>query len=57
MTYCAYCGVRPVSPWYTWTCAQCVFKCGDCNELTPYEEGMAQDDLCDGCGVKENASL
>jgi hypothetical protein len=48
---CSYCDERPVFEHYTESCWKCAFTCERCEELTPYEKGMAYDEICDDCGV------
>jgi len=48
---CSYCGEDNVFEHYTESCWKCAFTCMRCEELTPYEKGMAYDELCDDCGV------
>jgi hypothetical protein len=48
---CSYCYESPVFEHYTSSCWKCAFTCMRCEELTPYEAGMAHDELCDDCGV------
>lgn len=48
---CSYCGERPVFEHYIESCWKCAFTCMRCEELTPYESGMAHDELCNDCGV------
>ena len=51
MSLCDYCGESPVFEHYASSCWKCAFTCMRCEELTPYERGMAWDELCDDCGV------
>jgi hypothetical protein len=48
---CSYCGDENVFEEYQESCWQCVFTCERCEQTTPYEKGMAYDELCDDCGV------
>jgi hypothetical protein len=48
---CSYCGDERVFEEYQESCWQCVFTCELCQQTTPYEKGMAYDELCDDCGV------
>lgn len=48
---CSYCGDENVFEDYNESCWQCVFTCERCEQTTPYEKGMAYDELCDDCGV------
>jgi len=48
---CQYCGIGDVATElnYTASCTSCVFECSTCNNLQPYELGVAGSDECDEC--------
>jgi hypothetical protein len=46
---CQYCGELEIAGAWFGSCANCVFNCGKCHKLTPYEQGYAGSDLCDTC--------
>ena len=48
---CSYCDEENVFEDYNESCWKCVFTCERCEQTTPYEKGMAHDELCDDCGV------
>jgi hypothetical protein len=48
---CKYCWEQPIDTQYGYTCEDCVFTCGFCKQVTPYERGVSWDTLCDDCGV------
>lgn len=50
-TLCSYCYALPVKDGYYSTCAECVFKCENCGQMTPFENGVSWDEYCDPCGV------
>lgn len=47
---CSYCDEENVFEEYEESCWKCVFTCERCEQTTPYEKGMAYDELCDDCG-------
>jgi hypothetical protein len=53
---CDYCGQRPVFEHFETSCFKCSFTCIRCEELTPFEKGVAWDDLCDDCGVETGST-
>ena len=48
---CSYCGEDYVFEDFESSCWKCVFTCERCEQTTPFEKGMAYDELCDDCGV------
>ena len=46
---CQYCGELEIAGDWFGSCVNCVFSCGSCHKLTPYEQGYAGSDLCDTC--------
>ena len=53
---CSYCAERPVFEHFMESCWKCTFVCQVCEDLIPYEKGVAWDDLCDDCGVKVDST-
>lgn len=50
---CTYCGEARIAEQYMYSCEDCVFVCGTCKGLTPYELGGEGPD-CDECWAKKN---
>ena len=51
LTICYYCGLKPIAEQYRYSCAECVYTCAGCKQVTPYESGGADDmpQHCDKC--------